>query len=742
MNFYNKYILFFILSIFNSFSYAQIQDSVKVQDSVRVRPKVGLVLSGGGAKGFAHVEVIEAIEKAGIKIDYISGTSMGAIVGSLYAAGYSPAEIKKAVENIDFVELFLQEKNRNFIPFFDKSYREKYILTLPFNDFKFSLPSALSKGQGPLMLLTYLLNDVREIDDYSKLPIPFFCIATNLATGEEEQLESGFLPLSVLASAAYPSLIEPVKIGDKIMIDGGIVNNFPAKALRNKGMDIIIGVDLGAGLQKSEDINSIFNILSQIMSFRINIKTDFERSYVDLLIKPNLKNYKVPDFDKKDSILSIGRIAARKAFPALVEIAKAQGYDTINRPRMETSPSEKHVFITKFDVIGNLTNDITYIKRKMGVSVPQNTSIEKLNMGVSALYSTGNFNQVYYEIKDDPAKESQQVILYLDEKNNNSLKFGIHYDDIYKASLLANVTLNKLFLKNSTLSIDVVFGNNFRSYLNYFIDNGVYPSIGFNASFNSFNFNYSDVKKNEYVFNRLRNYNQQIYIQSTISEKYAIGAGMEYSYTSISPFLSNTYIKNVDFSKDESFFYNPYFYIRADTRDNAHFPSRGFKLDAVAKSFLFSNAPDFEKFSMVMGDLSYSIPISKRLSIESLGSLGISFDNPSLQQKYFLGGYFEQDLLHFKRFLGLPFNYISGNQLISLYASLNYRVLKNHYLKAYANFANIEEKFEDIKYFKYDYSGYGVGYGYDSPFGPINLMYTYSVDQNKGIFNVGLGYWF
>ncbi|WP_128330206.1 patatin-like phospholipase family protein [Apibacter sp. HY039] len=729
MNYCKKYFFFFILTYFTS--------NIAIAQSLvtnKKQPKVGLVLSGGGAKGFAHVEVIEAIEKAGIKIDYISGTSMGAIVGALYASGYSPDEIKKAIGNVDFMELFLQEKDRNFIPFFDKSYREKYILTLPINNFKLSLPSAISKGQGPLLLLTDLLSHVHQINDYSKLPIPFLCIATNLETGDEEQIESGFLPLSVLASGAYPSLIEPVKIDNKVLIDGGIVNNFPARALKNKGMDIVIGVDLGAGLQKSEDINSILSIINQIISYRINIKTDFERSYVDLIIKPDLKNYTVTDFDKKDSILYKGKLAAEKVYPQLVDIAKAQGYDTLNRPRVKELPYNRHLFITQFNVQGTKSMDSVFVKRKMGIQIPQNTTVIKLDKGVSSLYSTGNFNRVYYQIKNDSANESQKLTLHLDEKKNNSVRFGLHYDDVYKASLLTNITLNKLLLNNSTISLDVIFSNNFRTNLNYFIDNGIYPSIGSNTSFNVFNFNFSEVKENLYKLKRLRNFNQQIYFQSTLVEKYAIGAGMEYNYTTFSPYGDLE-------KKDGSYFLSPYFFLKADTRDNANFPFRGFKLDASAKHVILSNSEN-DKFTMIKGDISYSIPIGKRFAIENQGFYGVSFETPALQYKYFLGGYFEQELTNFKKFLGLPFAYTNGNQIISFYSSLNYRILKNHYVKTYVNFANVENNFKDLKYFDYKYSSYGLGYGYDSPFGPINLMYTYSVNQKKGVFSVGLGYWF
>ncbi|MDR3273688.1 MAG: patatin-like phospholipase family protein [Flavobacteriaceae bacterium] len=724
---------FCILSIIGVFNFSSAQDSLKTN------PKVGLVLSGGGAKGFAHIEVLEALEKAGVRIDYIGGTSIGAIVGGLYAAGYSPSQIRQIIKKTDFTMLFIQEKERDFIPFFDKSYKEKYLVTIPFNNFKILLPSAISKGQGPLMLLTDLLAPVHQIKDFSQLPIPFFCIATNLENGEEEQLENGFLPLSILASGAFPTLVEPVKIGGKTLVDGGIVNNLPAKALKNKGMDIVIGVDLGAGLMKMEEMNSLIKIIDQIISYRINYKTDYERDYIDVLIRPDLKNYTVTDFNKMDSILLKGKIAAKKAFPKLEEIAKMQGYDTINRPRLKALPQNMYLFLNQLNIEGNTTYSDKYLRRKTNLYVPENTTVKKLSTGTTALYSTGNFNRVYYELSNNPDKESENVTFHLDEKDNNSVKLGIHYDDVYKAGLLTNVTMNRLLLSNATVSLDVVFGNNFRAYLNYFIDNGVLPSIGLNSTFNSFGFNYDEMKNGEYLIKRLQNFNQQVYLQSTLNEKYAVGGGMEYTYIKFSPFLGQT---TKIFEKTNANFFNPYFYIQADTRDNSNFPSKGFKFNAVAKYIPFSDTDDFKEFYIVKGNFRYYIPLGKRLSVESEGFFGTSFNNLPLQYKYFLGGYFEQDLCNFEKFLGLPFGYAAGNHALSLFGGLKYRILKNHYARGYVNFANIEDEFIDLQYFKYKYSSYGIGYGYDSPFGPINLLYTYSTNQCKGVFSVALGYWF
>ena len=177
-------------------------------DSTRL--KVGVVLSGGGAKGYAHVGALKKIEEAGIKIDYVGGTSMGAIIGGLYAAGYTPDELQKIMYQLDISSLITQNKDRAEIPFFEKAYKEKYILELPFDKFKLTIPNAFSKGQGPLDLLTYLLRPVHNIDDFNQLPTPFVCIGTNLETGEEKVFRSGFLPRVILASGAYPTMLDPV----------------------------------------------------------------------------------------------------------------------------------------------------------------------------------------------------------------------------------------------------------------------------------------------------------------------------------------------------------------------------------------------------------------------------------------------------------------------------------------------------------------------------------------------------
>jgi NTE family protein len=249
--------LVFIFLFYSLFSFSQ---ELEQEDL-----KVGLVLSGGGAKGLAHIGTLKVIDSLGIRIDYVAGTSMGAIIGSLYASGYSGKEIDSIFKGVNFDDIISDNLPRKAKTFYERDNSEKYAVTLPFKKFKVKLPRALSRGQNTLSLLTKLTLHVSDIDDFSKLPIPFFCVATNIENGEAVYLESGSLPQSILASGAFPSLFQPVRIDDKVLIDGGVVNNYPIDELKAKGVDIIIGVDVQDDLETREQLQSATKILLQII---------------------------------------------------------------------------------------------------------------------------------------------------------------------------------------------------------------------------------------------------------------------------------------------------------------------------------------------------------------------------------------------------------------------------------------------------------------------------------------------
>lgn len=232
--------------LFISFLFLVVITSAKAQIYTQKKEtkKVGLVLSGGGAKGLAHIGVLKVLDSLGVKVDYVAGSSMGAIVGALYASGYSGKQLDSIFRVADFENIIIDNLPRASKGFLERNNDEKYAVKLPFNDYKLKLPSALSKGQNTYNYLLKLLLHVNKVEDFSELPIPFFCIATNIETGKQVILEKGNLTQSIMASGALPTLFQPVTLNNQLLIDGGVVNNYPIDELRAKGMDVIIGVDV------------------------------------------------------------------------------------------------------------------------------------------------------------------------------------------------------------------------------------------------------------------------------------------------------------------------------------------------------------------------------------------------------------------------------------------------------------------------------------------------------------------
>ena len=224
-----RLLLLSAIFLFPTITFSQV-DSV-----VKPRPKVGLVLSGGGAKGFAHIGVLKVLEKTGVKIDYIGGTSMGAIVGGLYASGYSATQIDSIFRSTNFDELLGDYIPRSSKNFYGKRNDEIYALSLPFHKLKIGIPRSYSKGMYTFNLISRLTHNVRHVRDFSQLPIPFFCIATDIESGKQVLLDKGYLPQAIRASAALPTVFSPVELDGRLLVDGGVANNYPIDEVRAMG---------------------------------------------------------------------------------------------------------------------------------------------------------------------------------------------------------------------------------------------------------------------------------------------------------------------------------------------------------------------------------------------------------------------------------------------------------------------------------------------------------------------------
>lgn len=733
-------IITFIFSITFVFS----QEVIEKKDI-----KVGLVLSGGGAKGLAHVAVIKVIEEAGVRVDYIGGTSMGAIVGSLYASGYNAKELDSIVKSIDFYKLLTNDLPRKSKPFYEKESGEKYALSLPIKDKKVGIPRALSEGQNVLNLLTKLTQHVNNINDFNKLPIPFVCIATNLETGEQETLNKGFLPEAVKASGSFPTLLAPVIIDGKLLTDGGIVNNFPVDEVKAMGADIIIGVDIQGGLETKEELDSAVRILDQIVGFQMYKNSDSKYENVDLLIQPKVDDYNVVSFDKIDEIMNIGDIASRKKFKELSNIANSQIKKEVKK--INTSHSQKF-HIKRIDLEGNKHYSRAYILGKLNLKKKDTTSYKRLIESINNLSATGNFENIQYRIIDE--KDGSVVKFNVKESEiSNFLKLGVHYDDLYKTSILLNTTAKHVFYKNDVISADFILGDNIRYNFNYFIDNGFYWSFGVKSRYNFFN---SSVNFDEVNINKINleyeDFTTQIYFQTVFNRKFAIGVGAEHkkikAYTET---ISSLEYAELEEGKgrlyfDKSGYFNLIGYLKIDTYDKKYFQKKGFYLNTDFKWYLSSSdfTNTFEPFSQLKGKLGLAYTFFNKLTTHFISEAGTTIgENTNRVLDYNVGGYGENYINNFIPFYGYDFAELSSNSFLKSALTIRYEFLPKNYFSATANYTRVERGlFNEGKIFDNTKSGYMLGYGLDTFLGPVEINYSWSPDHKKNYWYFNVGYWF
>ena len=419
MKFNPKFI--FSICLFSLFGFAQ--------ETLPENPKIGLVLSGGGAKGLAHIGVLKVIDSLDLRIDYIGGSSMGAVVGGLYATGYSGQQLDSIFREVDFDILLGDKVPRSSKTFQERKNAEKYAASLPLNDFKLQLPSSISRGQNVYNLLTKLTKDEWGINDFSKLPIPFYCIATNMETGEAVVLDKGNLAEAMSLSSILPTLFQPIEKDGILLMDGGIANNYPVEILKTKNLDYIIGVNVQEDLLTKDEIKSVSEILTQINSFRSTEVMKAKKEMTDLFIEPNVEGYNVISFNKGSEIIEKGKKAVTPFLNELKRLKTSQNFKKKNK-KVNTIDTLK---INKIDILGNEKYTDSYVLGKLRFRRGETLSFEDFNNGVNNLLATNNFDSFRYKFLSSENQDYDFVGTVKETANTSFLKLGVHYDQVLKS---------------------------------------------------------------------------------------------------------------------------------------------------------------------------------------------------------------------------------------------------------------------------------------------------------------------
>ena len=725
------------------------------QDNPTQDVKVGLVLSGGGAKGLAHIGALKVIDSLGIRVDYVAGTSMGAIVGSLYASGYSGKQLDSIFNQIDFDDIIGDNLPRSVKNFHERENSERYAIALPLDKWKVKLPSALSRGQNTYNLLSRLMLPVSEIEDFSRLPIPFFCIATNIETGEAVMLDHGNLPQSVTASGALPSLFQPVIIDGEVLIDGGVVNNYPINELKAKGMDIIIGVDVQDSLATREELKSAPDILLQINNYRTINDMKLKSKKTDVYIKPDIKDFTVVSFNEGNNIIEKGQLAAQEYVQELTAIASKQ-FSKRNLPELETIPDSLLINGVAIKGIENYTR--SYVLGKLKIKTGKKISFKKFEQGIDNLIATNNFDSFNYQLKTIEGEDAYNLEISLRETQKTTfIKLALHYDDLYKSAILLNLTKKRLLTNNDVASLDIGLGDNIRYNFDYFIDKGFYWSIGVSSRFNQFDvdipaaallpFEQVNTTGLNQLDIELYDFTNQFYVQTLFRKDFALSLGAESKYLTIKSKTLTNNVTNEETYFEKSNYLSLFGQLKLDTYDNKYFPSSGVYFDGDFHVYLYSSDynNDFSEFSIGKVRMGYAqkilSPLSANLEIEGGFRIG---ENSTQYLDFVLGGYGNDFINNFVPFYGYDFISLPGDSFVKAKLAFDYEPFKNHHFNVSANYANVEDDiFGSGEWFTLpDFSGYAIGYGYESFLGPLEIKYTKSPELSQSYWFFSLGFWF
>lgn len=715
--------------------------------------KVGLVLSGGGARGYAHIGALQVLEEAGVRVDYIGGTSMGSIVGGLYAAGYTADQLERMLRQTDIMAELQDEVGREYRTIYEKIYTEHYLLDLSLKDFAIVLPTALSDGQRIHDLFSHWTAGVADIKDFGKLPIPFLCIGTDIETGEAVLLENGKLADAMRASAALPGIISPYEMNGHVMTDGGVSNNYPAEEVKDKGMDYLIGITVEQDPFKAEDIKSLDQLLLQIAFFQATRRNIEQYKLTDIDIDPDLGEYTQLSFEAIDDLVKAGREAALKMLPTLDSIANLQQKkvpaDSIQMPEYLNAPI--------VEITGNKDLSRRQVLSFFRGELPGKISWADFREGLVALYATGRYSNIDYDWTEMPEPSSDEAVklaLQLKQSPNfgQRLRLGLHYDEVYRANILAGLTFNDVLLDNTQTTIDLIGGSRFRYRFDYRINKVNGSAVGLRSRLH-----YAEVGIDlpelmttpgglqiEQLDFRFTDLNAEVYWDFRQTDNSFTGIAIETKYYQNTSSQLATADPSDGYRLGDDIYLIPKAYFLYDKLDNRNFPMSGFSISAKARAIWNLGQPvESEDKWTYNGDLEFMVlqPLGGEFSLGVEVMAGGFIGNSSFPFRYYLGSNNRNLMNNFKLFPSLKLGQASGDDLVMGEFIVRYHPGGNHYFTAGARSArlgNVEGLPTSVHR---EWLGAGrITYGFSSPLGPLELTYAQGNAGQELYFN--LGFWF
>lgn len=696
--------------------------------SNRHTPRIGLALSGGGAKGFAHIGVLRVLQEIGLPIDYIAGTSMGAVIGALYAIGYTTDELDSLVTHIDWNELFSDRKERRYLTMLEKPWESRYLATFKIRQGAVRLPAGLIAGQRIYSLISRLTWPVHHVDNFQNFPIAFACIASDIETGRPVRLTGGFLPEALRASMAIPTIFTPVVLEGRLLVDGGLLRNLPVDDVRELGADIVIGVDVGAPLKTAAQLTSLLSILDQAVSLHAAESTVRQRLNADILIAPKFDGLGFNDFERADSLIKIGERAAREALPELLAIKNS--LYTNDRQPAPLRPRLAHIdslYVQQLHVVGLRHVSRGLVHAELNLKIPGWIRSDELDQAINRLYSTQFFERVAYKLV--PQSDGTLLELKLIENDDDLFNFGFRYDTRNESVFLFNTTFRNLTGHGSALAVDLKLGGKNGLDASYFVHAGLRAGLGvllrgavLEESFDQF------VNKQRAARLRTRSTLGEIFFGHIFSTTHLVGGGLrgEIATTTVD-------IGPPDFKRKSWYIAALFARLSVDTFDRSVFPRSGQQLE-LRTEWADRRLGGNINYRQLMFDWRAIVRLYRGVSALARVQAG-SLVTPEapVHKRFHLGG--------FDSFLGLRTQELSGKSLRALQLGLQLEFWRRYIVMLQWNGGTVAGDWRWDLHRAFQYTGFGVTIGRNTRFGPISYTFSFG-NRRSNVTHLNLGFQF
>ncbi len=745
---FSGYIIRYILPVL--FCFCILVDS-QAQDKP-LRPKVGLVLSGGAAHGIAHLGVLKMMEEVGLRPDYITGVSMGSIIGGLYSIGYSADSLIKIFKTTDWDMMFSNKIPENKVTFLEKDNFHNSILTIPISSKKLIIPSGVINGQQIENMLSYYTWQAADVSDFSELPIPFMCVATDILGYRKIDLRKGYLPDAIRASSAVPSIFTPIKIDSLLLVDGGLLRNFAATEAKEMGADILIGSYTGFQPFTGEELQSVSDIIKQIAFYRSLQDFNEEKKLARILISHKLRNIPKTGFGDVDSLVRRGYEAALPYRETMMQLADSLNLLGSQEPIKNIMGNRTYRF-DRIDIIGNHNYSYEQIRGLLDLNVGQDVSREELRDQIELLYGKSLFEKVKYRII--PRNDSLILIIDCQEKPKGNLIGSIFYDNTIKAGMDLGISVKNLFTNNSSASVKALVAQYFRFNINTIQFMNMHQKLGLSIDFAGENTLLPVLEINRNKGSVVsRNYITTIAVNKYIGLNQLIDVAFRFENKYLLPqFDFESHIKKLSYNyATEALDY------RLNTLDAKYFPKKGIKLNISASSsrlissatrtdssktiFRTGRSGSFkgERYNSFVADVRYYFPLAHKVTL-SIGGNAVyvtSSDSLSSKNNFLLLGGMEPVTYRSIPLAGYHPDEIPVWKMASVTGNLDFELLKDLHIGVIANQAVIKG------YKNYDglsrIGGYGICLGYMSIIGPIRLGMMYGDRTSEEAFSRVKGY--